>query len=90
MSVMRESMPKMHAQMHKVMDAKNGDVRGRAFVTRDPAKTKDIWRKTDDLWLSGGPGDPNVRLLRIEPITAELWDGPSSPSVAAFEFARKR
>lgn len=64
-------------------------ITGRAFVTCDAAKTKEIWRKTDDLWLSGGPGDPNVRLLRIEPITAELWDGPSSPSVAAFEFPRK-
>ncbi len=64
-------------------------ITGRAFVTRDTAKTKDIWKKTDDIWLPGGPGDPNVRVLRIEPTRAELWDGPSSGAVAAFEFTRK-
>lgn len=63
---------------------------GRAFVTRDTAQTKNIWKKTDDAWFPGGPDDPNVRLLRIEPITAELWDGPSSAAGVAFEFANKR
>ena len=59
-------------------------------MTRDTAKTKEIWRKTDDIWLPGGPGDRNVRVLRVEPVTAELWDGPSSAAVAVFEFAKKR
>ena len=65
-------------------------ITGRAFVTRDTAKAKEIWKKTDDIWLPGGPDDPNARVLRVEPITAELWDGPSSAAVAAFEFAEKR
>lgn len=65
-------------------------ITGRAFVTRDPAKAKEIWRKTDDTWLPGGSDDPNVRVLRVEPITAELWDGPSSGTVVAFEFAKQR
>jgi hypothetical protein len=29
-------------------------------------------------------------LLTIEPITAELWDGPSSKLVAVYEFAKAR
>jgi hypothetical protein len=29
-------------------------------------------------------------VLRIEPSVAELWDGPSSAIVAAYEFARAR
>ena len=65
-------------------------ITGRAFVTRDTAQTKGIWKKTDDAWFPGGPDDPNVRLLRIEPITAELWDGPSSAASAVFEFDIKR
>jgi len=40
--------------------------------------------------LPGGPDDPNVRVLRVEPVTAELWDGPSSAAGAAFEFAKAR
>ena len=63
-------------------------ITGRAFVSRDTAKSKEIWRKTDDAWFPGGPDDPNVRLLRMQPVTAELWDGPSSATVVAFEFAK--
>ena len=47
-------------------------VTGRASVMRDTAKTKDVWTETDDIWLPGGPDDPNVRLLRMQPVTAEL------------------
>lgn len=55
---------------------------------RDTVKTREVWNKTNDIWLRGGPDDPNVRLLRMEPVTAELWDGPSSATVIAFEFAK--
>lgn len=65
-------------------------ITGRAFVTRDTTQTKNIWKKTDDTWFPDGPDDPNVRLLRLEPITAELWDGSSSAAGAVFEFANKR
>lgn len=65
-------------------------ITGRAFVTRDTTQTKNLWKKADDAWFPSGPDDPNVRLLCIEPITAELWDGPSSAAGVAFEFANKR
>ena len=62
---------------------------GRAQVLDDRAKAAEIWKKTDGVWWSG-PDDPNVRVLRFEPSTAELWDGPASKTVAAFEFAKAR
>ncbi len=65
-------------------------ITGRASVTRDTAKAKEIWKKTDDIWLQGGPDGSNVRVLRVEPVTAELWDGPSSVAGTAFEFATAR
>ena len=65
-------------------------ISGRASVTRDPAKAKAIWKKTDDVWWPGGPDDANACVLTIEPVTAELWDGPASSLVAAFEFAKAR
>jgi general stress protein 26 len=65
-------------------------ITGRASVTRDPARAREIWKKTDDVWWKGGPDDPNARVLTIEPVTAELWDGPSSSLVAAYEFAKAR
>lgn len=65
-------------------------ITGRASVTRDTAKAKEIWRKTDDIWLPGGPDDPNVHVLCVEPLKAELWDGPSSAARVALEFAKER
>ena len=35
-----------------------------------------------------GPDDPNVCVLRVTPLTAELWDGPASKAVAAFVKAQ--
>jgi len=41
------------------------------------------------MWWQG-PDDPNVCVLRVTPVTAELWDGPSSKLVAAFEFMKAK
>jgi general stress protein 26 len=64
-------------------------ITARAEVRHDRAKAAEIWKRTDDAWWHG-PDDPNVCLLRVRPITAELWDGPASAAVAAFEFAKAR
>lgn len=65
-------------------------ISGRAEVTRDDDKAAAVWKKTDDVWWPDGPLDPNVRVLRLIPETAELWDGPSNSAVAAFEFAKAK
>jgi general stress protein 26 len=61
-----------------------------ASVMRDPLLAAKYWKKTDDVWWPGGPEDKYVRVLRLEPARAELWDGPSSSLVAAYEFAKAR
>src|SRR5690349_17959345 len=58
-------------------------ISGQAEVLRDDAKAAVIWKKTDDMWWPDGPDDPNVRVLRLVPETAVLWDGPSNTAVAA-------
>ena len=60
-----------------------------AQVLQDHAKAREIWKTTDDIWWKG-PDDPNVCVLRVRPLTAELWDGPSSKTVAAYEFAKAK
>src|SRR5437762_5566071 len=49
-------------------------ITARAEVRRDCAKAAEIWKSTDDAWWHG-PHDPNVCVLRVRPLTAELWDG---------------
>jgi len=61
----------------------------RAEVLRDHKQAATIWKSTDNVWWHG-PDDPNVCVLKITPLTAELWDGPSSKAVAAFEFVKAR
>jgi general stress protein 26 len=63
-------------------------ITARACVTTDICKLEQVWRLTDAVWWPGGPTDSNVCLLRIEPQTGELWDGPASTAVAVFEFAK--
>ena len=64
-------------------------ITARAEVRRDHAKAADIWKPTDNMWWKG-PDDPNVCVLRVTPLIAELWDGPASKAVAAFEFVKSR
>jgi general stress protein 26 len=65
-------------------------VTGDARTVHDPRQAAEIWKRTDDVWWPGGPDDPNARVLIVEPRLAELWDGPASKAVAAYEFARAR
>jgi general stress protein 26 len=65
-------------------------ITGRARVVRDADAIKAAWRKTDEVWWPDGPTSPDVCLLQIEPVTAELWDGPASSVVSAFEFAKAK
>lgn len=60
-----------------------------AEIRQDHAKAAAIWKSGDNLWWRG-PDDPNVCVVRVTPVTAELWDGPSSKAVAAFEFVKAR
>jgi general stress protein 26 len=62
-------------------------VTGRAQVQRDVTKTGELWRTTDNMWWSGYD-DPNVCLLRIDAISAALWDGPASDAVFVWEFLK--
>jgi general stress protein 26 len=64
-------------------------ITARAEVRRDHAKAAQIWKETDNVWWNG-PGDPHVCVLRVRPLTAELWDGPASKAEAIYEFAKAR
>jgi general stress protein 26 len=74
------------------IDAKSNaylSITARAEVWRDHVKAAEIWKPTDNMWWKG-PGDPNVCVLRVTPLTAELWDGPANNAVGAFEFVKAR
>jgi general stress protein 26 len=64
-------------------------ITARADIQRDIAKMREVWKWTDGMWWTG-PDDANVCLIRVRPKLAELWDGPSSTAVVAFEFLKTK
>lgn len=62
-------------------------ITGRAEVQNDHTRAEEIWKLTDNAWWKG-PDDPNVCVLRVKPVVAELWDGPASKAIAIYEFAK--
>ena len=64
-------------------------ITGRAELLDDTGLAERYWKKADDVWWSG-PEDENLRVLRLTPHLAELWDGPASAAVARHEFAKAR
>jgi general stress protein 26 len=65
-------------------------ITGQATTFYDEALLRKIWKSSDDVWWPNGPQDDNVRVLRLNPKIADLWDGPASSAVAAFEMSEAR
>jgi general stress protein 26 len=48
---------------------------------------RQVWNPITAAWFPGGPEDPDVTLLALHPISAEIWNGPSSGVMIAFKLA---
>ena len=48
---------------------------GKATVSNDRAKIKDLWSPFAKAWWDG-PEDPAIRVIKVVPNDAELWDSP--------------
>ena len=85
-----EAAPDVCFTLTNAQDKAYLSLAARAQVLRDPLLAAKFWKKTDDVWWPGGPEDRHVRVLRLEPVLGELWDGPASGDVARHEFAKAR
>jgi general stress protein 26 len=65
-------------------------ISGEASVRRDPGRASELWNEEQQVWWPGGPQDANLLVMRVDLKWAEMWDGPASSAVAAFEFAKAR
>lgn len=52
-------------------------LKGRGEVLNDRSKIKELWTPFVQAWWDG-PDDPEVRLVKITPATAEYWDSPGT------------
>ena len=50
-------------------------ISGRAAVIQDRQKIEELWNPAAKAWW-GSPSDPAIRVVKVEPDEAELWDSP--------------
>lgn len=63
-------------------------VSGLGQLVHDPAKARRLWNKANEAFFPDGPDDPDLALLRVEPLSAEYWDGPSGKVRQLFAMAK--
>jgi general stress protein 26 len=49
-------------------------VSGIAMIVHEPSRVRELWQEPFRTWFPGGPEDPELRLLVVEPRLAEYWD----------------
>lgn len=47
---------------------------GRAELSRDPAKIKELWEPILRTWFTGGIDDPRITVIRFTPTAGYYWD----------------
>lgn len=58
-------------------DQKYVSLTGRAVVSNDRAKIKELWSTPAKAWWDD-PEDPTIRVLKITPNDAQYWDSPGT------------
>jgi general stress protein 26 len=65
--------------------SKSLTVGGRGELIRDRAKIHEVWKETFRAWFDG-KDDPNIALIRLNPVEAEYWD---NSGLKGIKFALK-
>ncbi len=63
-------------------------VAGRARLSFDHAKMKELWSPALKAWFPDGLEDPEIALLEVAVETAEYWESPSSAVVKMVGFVK--
>ena len=53
-------------------------ITARASLDHDRQRKESLWSVMARPWFPEGVDDPNLAVLRLEPVKAEIWDGPDS------------
>lgn len=65
-------------------------VSGRATVTEDRQKMKELWNPALSTWFPDGLEDPEISLIGVAVEEAEIWDSPPSAVVHLAGFIKAK
>lgn len=63
---------------------------GRAQISYDRNKIKELWSEAMTTWFPQGSDDPDIALICVTPESAEYWDAPSSTFVYAYGYVKAK
>ena len=59
---------------------------GRAAITTDRAKVKELWEPVLKTWFTGGQDDPRITVIRVTPTDGYYWDTKHGNVVAGIKM----
>ncbi len=69
-------------------DQKYASVQGRAMISEDKEKMRELWNPALKAWFPEGIDDPEISLIGVQVESAELWDSPPSKVVQLAGFVK--
>lgn len=63
-------------------------VSGTAEVVRDEEKLRQLWKPALKAWFPKGIDDPDLAMIRVDIVTAQYWDAPSSKLVQLYGLVK--
>ncbi len=60
---------------------------GKATISQDRAKIKELWTDWAKAWFQGGAEDPDLTLIQVKPEVSEYWDTKVSKVVSLIKIA---
>jgi general stress protein 26 len=59
---------------------------GRATITEDKKKIKELWNPILKTWFTGGIDDPRISAIKVTPVSGYYWDTKHNQAIA---FAKR-
>lgn len=61
-------------------------LKGRATVSRDKAKIKELWKFVIKTWFTEGVDDPRITVIKIAPFEGYYWDTKHGNAIAGVKM----
>ncbi len=62
------------------------ELHGRATVSRDPGKIKELWKPILKTWFTEGVDDPRITVIQVVPTEGYYWDTKHGNAVAGVKM----
>lgn len=63
------------------------NIYGKAVISRDRAKIKELWTDWAKAWFQGGAEDPDLTLISVTPQSCDYWDTKHNKVIALLKIA---